>query len=227
MNAARVLSAGLSLLTLTVGLAACSALLGIGDVSPWDGTPDGGSAMEASPDALPDSGATDATGDTAVGASDGGDAGVVNLVPNPSFDQGAGGCGPGWTGYNQTLAFSTVERSGSRSCEVCPIAGSTSFELSVVTPVAVAAGSYYAEAWLEAPAGMPAATQAGVQISYANDGGANTFFQGSMILPSGTWAVSQEAFVLDAGQSLTMRVHVYGTNNGACILVDDVALYAQ
>jgi hypothetical protein len=168
----------------------------------------------------------------------GGDAvsdGSDNLLTNPSFEVGMGGCGTGWgNGYGMTFTRVSPGRTGSYACLVCALPNETdSYELDSLIPVPAEAGSYYAEAWLTTPEGG-VATVAGIQGEYAGDGGissctgTNTICQGTFFTPPvGTWSVSSATFTVSASGTLSVNVHSYGAPTGSCFEVDDLALYAQ
>ncbi len=168
-------------------------------------------------------------------ADSGGDGGNGNLLTNPSFELGSGGCGTGWgNGYGMTFTRVSPGRTGSYACLVCVLPNQTdSYELDSLIPVPAQAGSYYAEAWLSTPEGG-VATQAGVQGLYAGDGGisscigTSTICQGTFFPPPvGTWSLSSATFTVTASGTIAVNVHSYAAPAGSCFVVDDLALYAQ
>jgi len=198
-----------------------------------------GCSLITSLDALrSDAGATDGGGDAAIlpEASDdaSGDAGGGNLVTNPSFDEGQGGCGPSWgNGYGMTYTRVSPGRTGSFACMVC-IQGSTgSYELDDSTAIAVQAGSYYVEAWL-ASAADAAPIPAGVQVYFTGDGGLSgcngsaTYCQGNFFTaPVGSWSSSSTTFDVTGSGQITIDLHAYAGDDASCFIVDDVAAYLQ
>jgi hypothetical protein len=215
---------------------ACTVLTSLDGLS--GGVTDGGaptSLSDALSEALgvsPDGFAVDAlssdsnAAESASADASSADGGPINLLTNPSFELGVGGCGPGWNGYGATYTRSNTARTGSYSCMACPT-GTGSYQLTAISTVQVGPGSYYAEAWLRTPPGAAAVNAAGTQVYFTADAAPNNYFQANMISPGSTWQVSGEAFLIDAGGNLSFDVHVYYPGDGGCILVDDVALYAQ
>src|SRR5206468_2542035 len=57
--------------------------------------------------------------------------GAPPILQNGGFEEGQGGCGPGWLGDRATLTRSTTAHSGTYSCEVClkPGTGDVLFNL--------------------------------------------------------------------------------------------------
>ncbi len=164
-----------------------------------------------------DGGGGDAGGD---GAASG------NLVDNSSFETGAGGCGPGWSGYAQTLSFSSTARTGKQSCDVCQ-AGSVSSYALEEDSIQLAAGNYYAEAWIETPS-TSVAVLSGVVVYFTPQGGSQTSFQGSQVTAGTSWTQSQLQFTVDKAGTAQIQVHVFNPpSTGSCILVDDVSLLPQ
>jgi hypothetical protein len=103
---------------------------------------------------------------------------------------------------------------GSSSCEICPLAasGTASFALGLNNSFETVAGSYYAEAWLHAPVDASTTGETGIQVFLTfDDGGEPPDYQGSEIAPND-------------GQ-MTLQIDTYV--GGGCVLVDDVAIYAQ
>jgi hypothetical protein len=165
------------------------------------------------------------------GSQTGSDSGAPNLVVNGSFENGTGGCGTGWGGglsYGATFQRSDLAHTGSSSCEICPIdtSGTGSFALAPNTAFEAIAGSYYAEAWIHAPADAGAAAQSGIQVflTYA-DGGAPPVYQGTQVAPNDGWLSTSEGFSTNGDGQMTLQIHTYV--GGGCVLVDDVAIYAQ
>ena len=208
-------------------LAACSFFTSL------DGLQGGGSDGGESADAtgsdgqiLGDGGIVTTDGQIRDGAT-GGDSGPGGLFENGGFEEGAGGCGVGWKAlYNCTIQRSSIARTGSSSCEVCSLngVGEGSFALAPVTDAPIAPGSYYGEAWLHDD--PDAATgNAGLQtIETLPDGGTITH-QAQFFVPTDTWTVSSETFVVDSSGTLTVQIHNYQPTG--CILVDDVSVFAQ
>jgi hypothetical protein len=165
----------------------------------------------------------DAGGDGGNGG-DGGTSG--NLVGNSSFETGAGGCGPGWSGYAQTLTFSTTARTGARSCDVCQQGAVSSYALEEDS-IQLAAGNYYAEAWIETPSTSDAVLS-GVVVYFTPQGGSQTSFQGGQVTAGTSWTQSQLQFTVDKPGTASIQVHVFSPPaTGSCILVDDVSLLPQ
>jgi hypothetical protein len=188
-------------------LSACSLVTSLDDLRSGDGGQSG--------DASSDSGA--------------------NLAPNPSFEQGMGGCGIDWgPGYNATYMKTSPGRSDSNACLVCAQTGVMgSYGMDLLTTISVQPGSYYAEAWLSTPDGG-VATQAGILVSYTMDGGVTgcsgigLVCQGSIVTPPvGSWSPSTATFQVTTPETLSVQLHSFGAMSGTCFMVDDVALYAQ
>jgi hypothetical protein len=157
--------------------------------------------------------------------ADAGSDGPSNLVDNPSFEEGLGGCGSGWTVSNSTLTRFPAARTGTWSCEVCPSASdATYFNLEATRAINVSAGSYYAEAWLLAPPDASAAGLTGVQVSLAPSDAGD--FLGTQISPSSTWTPSAISVDVLVDGTALVYVHAYFPNGG-CVLIDDVGLYRQ
>ncbi|HEY1959680.1 MAG TPA: hypothetical protein VGH28_28920 [Polyangiaceae bacterium] len=193
---------------------------------------------------LADLGATDAS--TAGDASSGNDAATNdgsaadaggNLVENPSFDDGQGGCGPGWgNGYGMSFTRVSPGRTGPYACEVCITPGSQdSFQLQSLPLIPVQAGtSYYAEGWLMTPEGG-VAVQAGVGILTLFDADAGItcvggpgICQGSILSdPPSTWQKTTVSFTTSGPSSVTLAFHAYDNTATSCFVLDDVAVYAQ
>lgn len=199
-----------------------------------DGLSDGLASDGGTSDAISGSDGSTPSSDGAPnqdGSQTGSDGGSPNLVTNGSFENGTGGCGTGWGGglsYGANFTRSDLARTGSSSCEVCPIdsTGMGSFALAPNDAFSAAAGSYYAEAWIHAPVDAGAATQAGIQtfLDYP-DGGEAPVFQGTQITPSDGWVVTSEGFETTGDGQMSLQIHMY--IGGGCVLVDDVAVYAQ
>jgi hypothetical protein len=215
----------------TVAFIGCSALTSLDDLSQQ-----GGDAANVDANGG-DAGGNDANnGSDVVQTNDAGDASTGNLVTNPSFEQGQGGCGTNWGGgYSNTASRQPGGHTGN-ACVVCTNgANSTSFAFNQTTPVAVQPGNYYAEAWMETPydGGVAVASPGvGIQIVYAGDGGlsgcigSSTLCQGSFVT-SGSWTLSTTTFVVSGSGTLQVVAHAYDGTAGSCFAWDDVALYAQ
>jgi hypothetical protein len=231
---AAFLVAGCSALTSFDGLESSAG--GTTDAaSPSDGSTttdarasDGGVLVDG---AQPSDGAT--TSDGGVGS----DAGTANLVDNPSFENGAGGCGTNWgNGYNQTAMRVSPGRTGMYACDVCITPGASgSYQINAVKTIDVQSGNYYAEAWLSTPQGG-VATSAGLQVFFTGDGGIsgcngtpNTYCQAGFVMaaPGGAYMSSSTSFVVTGSGTVTLDLHSYDSTASSCFLVDDVALYAQ
>ncbi len=166
----------------------------------------------------------------------GADAGDTNFVADPSFEQGAGGCGANWgDGYNDSIARTSPGRTGNSACLVCLQSGATgSYQINAVATIPVQTGQYYAEAWLSTPDGG-VATQAGIQVYFTGDGGINgcngdgtSYCQGSQVTPPiGSWSGSNTTFVVTGSGTVSIDLHSYADATGSCFIVDDVALYLQ
>jgi hypothetical protein len=172
-------------------------------------------------------------------ASDGGGGGDApntgNLVPNGSFDEGQGGCGPSWgNGYAMTYTRVSPGRTGPYACQVCVQGTTTSYAINELVPIPIGAGSYYAEAWLMTPdGGVNEPNGVSVNVQYDVDagiggcGGIPPYCQGSMVTVPGTWTKTTASFTSNAPQSVLLDLHSYGGTPSSCFIVDDVALYAQ
>jgi hypothetical protein len=186
---------------------------------------EGGFASEGEPVAV------DAGDGLAISDGSDGEA-LVNLVQNPSFELGSDGCGTGWTAQGATMqrGASPYVRTGAASCILCASPPNTDFmNLSPVASIDVDAGTYSGEAWLLAPppsiGGVSGPT--GLQIFFfPPDGGPSSPYIGSMLLPDKTWTASYKSFVLSEPGRLEIMVHSYYPQGG-CVVVDDVALYAE
>jgi hypothetical protein len=199
----------------------CSLLVNLDDLKPADGGSDSGS------DSAVDSGA-----DSAVDAAADGNS---NLVTDPGFDQGMGGCGANWgNGYGDTFMRVSPGHTGNDACEVCALGSQSSFQIDAIDPIPVQAGSYYAEAWLTTPdGGMPA--PAGIQVYFNGDGGSLSnclgsagYCQGNFFSPpTGSWASSSTTFTVVGSGTVSIDLHSYTPPDGACFIASDVALYAQ
>lgn len=187
---------------------------------------DGSGASDAT---VTDGSEADAPGEAALEAGPVGDADAGgNAIANASFEIGAGTCGPGWGSYGATVWRSSVARTGSFSCGLCPSpAGATSYQVTSIPSIPVDAGTYYAVAWVHAAEGDAAIAPAtGVQVYFhetKGDGG--MYFQGAMVAaqPS-SWIGSDVTAVIDRDGVVDVDVHAYNPNGG-CVLVDDVAFY--
>jgi len=184
-----------------------------------------------------------------LGGGDAGDAGFTdvstqqdadasngNLVSNPSFDDGQGGCGLGWgNGYGMTFTRVSPGRTGPYACEVCVQGTPSGDELHSIGAIPVQAGSYYAEAYVTTPdGGTPDEAGTGILVYYAIDAGitgclsANDICQGSFSqVPTGSWQRTNASFIANGAGTVTVGIHTYRGTPGSCVIVDDVALYAQ
>ncbi len=161
-------------------------------------------------------------------ASDGAaDSGVTNLVTNPGFETGGGGCGPGWTSYGSILTRSTTAHGGASSCQICPDMpdSGNAMQITATTMLDVKAGQLYSiEAWLRTADGEPPTGAAGAQIYVMPQAGMQQYYQASTVTPSASWTPSNGSFSVQADGKLEFDVHVYYPNGG-CVLVDDVGVY--
>jgi hypothetical protein len=204
-------------------ITACSLFTSLDGLQ--DGVSEGGDATAGDGQILGDGGAV-ADSQSSDGPS-GDESGSSGIFENGGFEEGAGGCGVGWTAlYNCTIERSPIARTGSSSCEICSLNmnGADSFALQSVTNPPIAPGSYYVEAWLHDD--PDAATgNAGLQtIETLPDGGTITF-QAQFFPPTSTWTVSSETFTVDSSGTLTLQIHNYQPTG--CVLVDDVSVIAQ
>jgi hypothetical protein len=201
--------------------------------------PDAGYSGDAMAEAGLDTGADGYTDAATVDASDanttdGGvdsapsEAGPVNLLPNPGFEQSLGSGCVGWNNDNTTATLSNVAHSGAHSCLVCPSpVTSTFFSLEAPQVDASAGSSFYAEAWLMAPpSGPPAATVAALVYLSLPDGGGVPNQANQLIPAPPTWTLSSESFTVGSDGKLMFTIHGYYPDGG-CVLVDDTALYQQ
>lgn len=224
-SSARVLGAALAFALVAAGASAtglgCQGDSFAGD--PGAGG-DGGGGGDGARDGGSGEGGGDASGDG--GSADGAGDGAVNLVVNGGFESGAGGCGAGWNASLGLFDRSAAARAGAASCELCT-AGDPSYELRTTSSVMVGPGSYYAEAWLLGPTdGGVAADAVGVQVIVKPlDGGAPAVFQGAEIAAGATWTKSGIDFPVTESSAVDVAVHAYEPTG--CVLIDDVALYAQ
>jgi hypothetical protein len=102
-------------------LIGCSLVTSLDDLGPSDGAPSGDASMDAADSEVGDAGAGDAD---------------ANLVSNASFDQGQGGCGPGWgNGYGMTFTRISPGRTGPYACEVCIQGTTDSYEVDSLIPI--------------------------------------------------------------------------------------------
>jgi len=211
-------------------MAGCSLMTSLDGLGPADGAAGDVAIGDATTNDVATNDASDA-GDASAPPDSGG-----NLAANPSFDDGQGGCGPGWgNGYGMTFTRVSPGRTGPYACEVCIAQGANgSFALSSLAPVSVQAGSYYAEAWLMTPdGGVPVGNGVGIQILYDIDAGIGgcqgigNVCQGTFFQPPFTWQKSTATFVANGPGTATIAVHAYDNTASSCFLVDDVAFYAQ
>lgn len=202
-------------------MAGCSLVTSLDGLGPTDGA-----AGDVANDVV-----TNDAGDASAPPDSGG-----NLAANPSFDDGQGGCGPGWgNGYGMTFTRVSPGRTGPYACEVCIGQGATgSFALASLAPIPVQAGSYYTEAWLMTPdGGVPVGNGVGIQVVYDIDAGIGgcqgigNVCQGSFFQPPPTWQKSTASFTANGPGSMTLQIHAYDNTPSSCFLVDDVAVYAQ
>ena len=200
------------LLVAVMPLVACSLITSLDGLT--------GESIDGGDASADGSGGRDGGGDS----STGGDGGPVNLVMNPGFESGMSGCGSGWSGgYGANDTLSPLARSGKATCMLCAATtGATSFALQPTNPLTLRPGSYRAEAWIHAPASGPVAGMTGVQVTPVS----GMTFQGTMVRPDVDWVASTEAFTLSQPTDVILQVHTYFPMDG-CVLVDDVAIYAQ
>jgi hypothetical protein len=168
------------------------------------------------------------TSDTPVADADGAlpdGSGTGNLLSNPSFEDGVGGCGPGWKAFFGGLTRSSVARTGAWSCLICTNGSGVYLTATVDVPV-VAGDSYYAEAWVHAPPSPPNTTGS-IALQFEEVDGGPTYDEGAGTMPTADWAlVNHVARVPGGATLLKFNVHA-AANDGGCLLVDDVGLYKQ
>lgn len=217
------------------GVVGCSALTSLDDLS---GGQTDGSGSDATGDANGgDASGSDGGGSDVVQTNDASDAGNGNLVTNPSFENGQGGCGTNWgNGYSMTATRQPGGHTGN-ACVVCTnLASQTSYQLDMVTPIAVQPGNYYAEAWMETPWDGGVAVQSpgvGIVVNYAGDGGLSGCTGGGNLCQAGFvqagsgWSLSSTSFAVSGSGTLQIVMHAFAGTQNSCFAVDDVALYAQ
>jgi hypothetical protein len=152
----------------------------------------------------------------------------ANLVANPSFEDGVGGCGSGWTvDYGTGNRSSALAHTGGSSCLVCTTQGG--FYLHRIERVPVAEGQYYyGEAWVHAAPRptLPADTHPTTAM-YFTGPDAEAYLESAVVEPGAGWALVSQTAATPAGVA-RLQFSVHGSvDDGGCLLVDDVALYQQ
>ncbi len=218
-------------------LVRCSLITSLDDLKSGDGAVVGDAAPPDAPGpdtSTSDGSPNDAPGVDAPPPDSGSDAGG-NLVTNPSFENGSGGCGTSWgNGYGMTFFRASPGHTGQYACEVCVQGAQTSYQLDDITSIAVQPGNYYAEAWVTTPDGGVAA-EPGIQVYYTGDGGitgcngnGTTYCQGNFSAPPiGSWTSTSTSFAVSGSGTVKIDVHSYQGTASSCFEVDDVALYQQ
>ncbi len=160
------------------------------------------------------------------------DSGPVNLLVNPGFENGVVGCGVGWNATDGTIARSSVAHSGTYSCEVCPdlSSGGTGFVLVSGAQVTATTPnqSFAAAAWIhESSSGGGGPAQGRIELWVTTPDGGNDYPTSTGVGGTATWQqITLQAQTSNVGDQIQFSVAVDITSAG-CLLVDDVALYAQ
>ena len=178
------------------------------------------------------------SGSSSSGSSSGG--GPQNLLQNPGFEQGTGaGCGLGWTANLGTIQHSTIARSGTSSCMLCPnsMAPGAVFELLYTDPPATgpAGTSFQASGWFmfATDAGPGDAAPTGqLQLGYTYGDGGQLYTGDTPSVVTGTWQPAATTLLLDGGNETVQVIILFayqGTamGTGGCVLIDDMRLIAQ
>jgi hypothetical protein len=179
-------------------------------------------ADHATPDVgIADSGAADGA------AGDGADAngGLPNLHPFGTFENGC----TGWGTFGSTLAPSEVARTGTGSCLVCGTGTTTSFTADDdgVLPSPPIGAEYLAEAWVRSAPQKTTPPSMQMVLRGRNDA---PFVEVEKKFtdypsPTATWTkLSVKLTITKASQKLNVVVAAEWVN-GACFLLDDVAIY--
>jgi hypothetical protein len=188
----------LALVAALVGVASCSALTSLDDLR-------GGASN--------DSGSSDAP--------------AGELFTNPDFEEGTGGCGPGWYGDRATLTRSTTAHKGQYSCQVCVQSGETLFNFfPTATSLASAqpGETYFASLWVSTVAGQPV-NEIGAQLDVDSN---NLAFQGGDVNAAPGWQQVQLNGVVQAAGEINFAVHGgTDTAGSGCYLLDDMTLVKQ
>lgn len=185
-----------------------------------------------------DDAALDATEDVAIddASSDAGDAsdGPVNLLLNPSFEQGLAdaGCGSFWT-YSPGVTLhqpSSIAHSGGRSCEICATQPQNGVSQSI--PVSFPANTSFAfGAWIAPVPPDPSATgRAFFGIHYKGpDGGPMSAYTNDVKTSyDGGWVqLFQSGSAPQPTDQLTLSLQFTGNADGGCILIDDAFVIPQ
>jgi hypothetical protein len=189
---------------------ACAKLVGVDDVT--YATDAAAGAERATP---PDEGEARSGEDASDEASDAdaGGAGPPNLIANPSFEDGIGGCGSGWNVYNGTLWRSPEPHNGAWSCMVCATLAAGYLALRPALRVVSdpkSGDQYAAEVWWRAPADASAAVGVYVAIDLELEGGSvETTPVGPFSPLSSAWQLQVAQFPLQhGGVSLTVYLEM-------------------
>ena len=186
------------------GVSACMALLNPPEVSFVQG--------DASADAM---------GDV--------DTGALDLISNPSFAEGTGGCGTDWQVIGGLISRSDAGRTDGFACRLCPDPARNTFALLEPLRLAKAqpGASYVGEAWARADDPGPP-SMGGELFGYLADGGLYVRY-GSNVGVSSEWEkITITSVVPEDGRSVSIRIAAeFRPDAAGCVLVDDVALYTQ
>jgi hypothetical protein len=186
-----------------------------------------GSAADATPEERPDAPSpSDAGSDT---LSDGGES---NLLRNGSFEDGVGGCGPGWTNVYGTIQRSNEAHTGSSSCMLCGPGGLIRLARTSGSGATGRSGdSFYLEVWgrLLDDAGGGSRISLEALVTPADGGAAQSYASA----PAGTaqaWTVYNWSFALreDTSELLYDVDFAPGLDGPTqCVLLDDALMVKQ
>jgi hypothetical protein len=196
---------------------------------------DGGSGNPAdSASAKPGDATLDSGGGRAEASAD--DAGVdaggggTNVVVNPGFEDGTGGCGIGWSVNMGTLVRSSTAHSGQYSCQVCgSTAGYYLYPDSPEVADAATGDSYYLAAWISLPPGADPDAGAFTQLMFADNSNNDLTDNGGLNDPT-TWQLMDLTYAVTsdvAGMPLFLLIEGGAAAGNTCFLIDDVVMSKQ
>lgn len=203
-----------ALASIALACGACSAIIGINHLTPGDGAD--ASALDGATEGAPE-GAADAENDAS---------GCVNLITNPSFEEGAP-CAP-WINYGGPVHDSTTARSGAHACGACvgPEGGAVNLLTSVPEHPFSPGEVVHVELWVRAEdsALVGATANLAVGTDVKGLGAPNTIH-----LTKDYQRISFDRLIpLDAGSpqtaSMSLLVRDPADAGGDCILFDDVVV---
>jgi hypothetical protein len=189
-----------------------------------------------------DAGTGDATAtrDSGPPPDGGGESGPGNLLENPGFSGSDPGCGLYWMANLGTIQRSSISKTGTYSCELCPnsTAPGSVFELLSTSPPAngpagttYQAGAYFMFADDAGPGNSPPTGQ--LQLEYMYEAGSPLYTGDSLAVVTNQWQSATTSLTTDAGNEAVQFVMLFAYpqtdagGTGGCVLIDGVSLIAS